>query len=227
VPRSTRTASASRGDKPVEPRLPPDLIRVDLAGITIGEWDGVELTGQLPDGFDEPLLLTGVRLHHASLVGARLEGSRLVDVAVVASELSGVDLEEASLTRVAFSDSRLSGAVLAQMRMRDVRFTDCRLDDVNVAMATGERVRFERCRLERADFRAARLEAVAWWDCDLTDAEFSQVQVVRAQLHGSTLDGLRGAVDLKPIGIDATQFPVIAEHLLATMGITVVERDEA
>jgi hypothetical protein len=97
---------------------------------------------------------------------------------------------------------------------------------VNVAMTAGERVRFERCRLERADFRAAHFEAVAWWDCDLTDAEFSQVRIVRAQLHGSTLEGLRGSVDLKPIGIDAVQFPVIAEHLLATMGIKVGERDE-
>lgn len=226
MPRSTQASSPSRSDRPIAPRVPDQLPQVDLASITTGEWDGVELTGELPDDFDEPLLLTEVRVCQASLVGARLEGSRFVDVAVVASELSGVDLQETSLTRVSFGDCRLSGALLAQMRMRDVRFVDSRLEDVNVAMTTGERVRFETCRLQRADFRAAQFEAVAWWDCDLTDAEFSQVRIVRAQLHGSTLEGLRGGVDLQPVGIDAAQFPVIAEHLLATMGIKVSERDE-
>jgi uncharacterized protein YjbI with pentapeptide repeats len=213
-------------DKPFAPRVPDELPQVNLASVRTGEWDGVELVGTLPDEFDEPLLLSGVRLNRASLVGARLERSRFVDVVVVASDLSGVDLEEASLSKVVFSDSRLSGAQLAQSRLRDVRFVDSRLEDVNFAMAAGERVRYETCRLNRADFRAARFEAVAWWDCDLTDAEFSQVHVARAQLHGSSLDGLRGATDLKPADIDDAQLPVIAEHVLASLGIVVSPRSD-
>lgn len=51
----------------------------------------MELFGTLPGSFDQPLLLTEVRLNGASLVGARLEGSRLVDVIVTACDLSGVD----------------------------------------------------------------------------------------------------------------------------------------
>lgn len=226
MPRAKPAPSPKRSDKPAPPRLPDHLPQVDLATIGTGEWNDVELTGTLPDDFDEPLLLTSVKLHRASLVGARLEGSRFVDVAVVASELSGVDLLESSFTKVVVTDSRLSGAQMAQARLRDVCFVDSRLEDANFAMTTGERVRFQTCRLDRADFRSARFEGVAWWDCDLTDAEVSQIRLVRAQLQGSNLDGLRGAKDLKPVAVDAGQFPVIAEYILASMGVTVSERTD-
>lgn len=225
--RQRTTAQAKHDDRPLAPRLPDAMDVVDLATVASGELTGVELTGVLPDGFDEPLLLSEVRLRGASLVGARLEGSRFVDVAVVASELSGVDLQEASFVRVEVVDSRMSGAQLAQIRMRDVRFADCRLDGVNLAMAAAERVRFERCRMERADLRAATLQGVAWFDCDLTDADFAQVKVERAQLHGSRIDGLRGAIDLAPLSIDADQFAAFAMHLLAARGIVVTDRDDA
>ena len=219
--------SATSSDRPLLPRVATDLEVVDLSTITTGEWDRVELVGTLPDSFDEPLLLTEVRLNGASLVGARLEGSRLVDVVLTACDLSGVDLLEGSFTRVDIADCRLSGAQLAQTRLRDVRFVDCRLDGSNLAMMVAERVRFERCRMQAADFRAAKYEGVAWWDCDLTDAEFGQVKVSRAQLHGSTIDGLRGATALAPITIDHDQFPAFAAHLLASMGVVVGERDNA
>jgi hypothetical protein len=223
--RSARTAPSS--DRPLPPRVATDLEVVDLATIATGEWDHVELVGTLPDAFDEPLLFTEVRLNGASLVGGRLEGSRLVDVFVTACDLSGVDLLESSLTRVDIADCRLSGAQLAQTRLRDVRFVDSRLDGSNLAMMVAERVRFERCRMQAADFRAAKFEGVAWWDCDLSDTEFSQVQVGRAQLHGSTIDGLRGATSMAPVTIDSDQFPAFAAHLLASLGVVVGERDDA
>ena len=197
---------------------------VDLATIDTGEWDSVELVGELPVGFDEPMLLTAVRINGASLVGARLEGSRFVDVTVRSTDLSGADLEAASFTRVELSDVRLSGAQLAQTRWRDARLVDCRLETANLAMMVGERIRFERCRLEDTDFRSAKFEGVAWWDCDLSNAEVSQITVARGQLHGSTIDGLRGATALAPIAIDADQSTAFAELLLAAAGIVVGDR---
>ena len=213
------------GDRPLLPRHHDDLEVVDLATIGTGEWDRVELVGVLPQGFDEPLLLTSARVKQASLVGARLANSRLVDVTVSSSDLSGVDLQGASFTRVEFCDVRLSGAQLAQTRWRDTRLVDCRLEAANVAMSVGDRVRFERCQMEEVEFHSANLEGVAWWDCDLTSAEFSQVTVSRAQLHGSTIDRLRGASALAPVGIDAEQFPAFAHLLLDAAGIVVSERD--
>ena len=106
--RSVRPTTSS--DRPLPPRVATELDVVDLATITTGEWDRVELVGDLPQDFDEPLLLTEVRMTGASLVGARLAGSRLVDVIATSCELSGVDLQEASLTRVEVTDCRMSGA---------------------------------------------------------------------------------------------------------------------
>lgn len=218
------------GDRPLPPRHAADLDVVDvvdLATATTGEWDEVELVGELPADFDEPLLLTGARINGASFVGAQLAGSRMVDVTITAADFSGADLEGSSFTRVELSDVRLSGAQLAQTRWRDVRLVDCRLETANLAMAVGERIRFERCRLEDADLRSTSFEGVAWWDCDLSNAEVSQITVVRAQLHGSTIDGLRGASALAPVAIDADQAPAFAELLLAAAGIVVRDRDDA
>ena len=188
-------------------------------------WNGVELIGTLPDDFDEPLHLTEVRLRRASLIGAKLEGSRFVDVIVTACELSGVDLLEASMTKVVFADSRLSGAQLAQTRLRDVRFVDSRLEDVNFAMATGERVRYETCTLDRGDFRAAKFEGVAWWDCDLTDAEF--IADPRDARPAARVEPRRLArCDRPETGRHRRRSSSrpFAEHVLASMGITVNER---
>ena len=114
--------------------------------------------------------------------------------------------------------------VLRTIEERDIRFVRCILDDANFAHSQGERVRFEECRMPRSTFSGAALDGVAWWDCDLSDAEFSQVRVSRAQIHGSTIDGLRGAASLVPVGIDRHQFAAFAEHLLDTLGVTVSER---
>ena len=113
---------------------------------------------------------------------------------------------------------------VAASRWHDVRFEECRLETVNLAMAVSQRVRFERCRMAGADLRSSAFDGVAWWDCDLTDAEVTHVKLVRANLHGSTIDGLRGASSLRPVSVDAQQFTVLAEHLLAELGIDVTER---
>jgi uncharacterized protein YjbI with pentapeptide repeats len=211
-------------DRPIAPRLPPDLPVQDLADISDGDLSEVELTGVLPDDFDEPLHLRDVRLAGASLVGARIGGSRWIDVAVTSSDLSGADLEQAAFTRVAVRDSRLSGVQFASSRWHDVRVEECRLDAVSLAMSTSQRVRFERCLLAGVDLRGARFEGVAWWDCDLSDADCTGVNLLRAHLHGSRLDGLRGGSSLHPVSVDAEQFTALAEHLLAELGIEVTPR---
>lgn len=217
-------AQTTPADRPIAPRLPPELPVLDLADISDGDLSEVELTGVLPAWFDEPLHLREVRLAGASLVGARIAGSRWIDVAVTSSDLSGADLQQAAFTRVSMRDSRVSGAQLAASRWHDVRFEECRLDAVNVAMSTSQRVRFERCLLAGVDLRGAKFEGVAWWDCDMSDADCTGVNLVRAHLHGSRLDGLRGASSLHPVSVDAEQFAALAEHLLAELGIEVTPR---
>ena len=218
-----RPRSTSSG-RPLAPRVPAGLEPMLLDEPTLDGWSESSVSGTWPEHVDGRLLLTACRLERASLVGARLAGSRLVDVIIDGADLAGVRWDETSMTRVEIRDSRLSGAQLAQARLRDVRFVGCHLDEVNLRMAHGERVRFERCRMRRAELIGARFVDVAWWDCDLTDAEVSRIELTNAQLHGSTIDGLRGAHSLAPITIDEAQFPVLAAHLLAAAGVTVEDR---
>jgi uncharacterized protein YjbI with pentapeptide repeats len=198
---------------------------VDLSSQSDGEFEeAAVLTGELPKGFENPILLTAGRIDGATLTGASLAGSRFVDVVMEGCELSGVDLEAASFTRVEVIGCRMSGARLAECRLRDVRFVDCRMDGMNLRLAKGEYVRFEKCRLEGAEFVEAVLVGTAWWDCDLTDADLSKISAPRAQLHGSKLGGMRGAESLVPVAIDNEQEAIFAAHLMATLGVAVTPR---
>lgn len=215
---------------PLPPRLAVSLVDASFAdGEPSGDsddgssWSDALLTGDRPD-LDRRLVLSGCRIHRSSLVGAQLDGSRLVDVVIDGADLAGVRWTDSSFTRVEFRDARLSGAQLAEARLRDVRFVGCRLDDANLRAVRGERVRFEDCRMQRVDMIGAQFDRVAWWDCDLTDAEVSTIRLTDAQLHGSTLDGLRGAQSLAPISIDDQQFTALAVHLLTAMGVVVDDR---
>ena len=214
----------ARSDRPLPPRVSPSPEIVVLDSLPHGEWNDAVLTGMLADDFDEPLLLARSRVERATLVGASLAGSRLVDVMIDGCDLSGADLAGAALTRVEVRNSKLAGVQLAQSRWHDVRFIDCQFDGANLRFVRGEFVRFERCRLHRAELRDSVLTTVAWWDCDLTDADVSNISVARAQLHGSDVSGLVGATSLVPIVLGAQQAPAFAEHFMATLGIVVADR---
>jgi len=216
----------ARSDRPLPPLVPTSLESVVLDCVPHGEWDNALLSGTLAADFDEPFLLTQARIERASLVGASLAGSRLVDVVIDGCDLSGADLDHTALSRVEVRNSKLAGVQLAQSRWHDVRFIDCQLDGANIRFVRGEFVRFERCRMRQAELRDSVLTAVAWWDCDLTDADVSNIKIVRAQLHGSNVAGMVGATCLVPIALDAQQAPAFAEHFMATMGIVVGDRVE-
>ncbi len=216
----------ARSDRPLAPRASPSPETVELESLPHGEWDDALLTGILAADFEEPLLLTQVRIERATLVGASLAGSRLVDAVIDGCDLSGADLGGAALTRVEVRNSKLAGVQLAQSRWHDVRFIDCQLDGANLRFVRGEFVRFERCRMQQAELRDSAFTAVAWWDCDLTDADVSKISVVRGQLHGTNVAGLIGATSLVPIALDAEQAPAFAEHFMATLGIVVGDRSD-
>jgi uncharacterized protein YjbI with pentapeptide repeats len=222
----TATGDGVPDDRPLAPRVLQELPQVDLATIDDGDLRDVELRGSLPAGFDEPLMLSGVRLVGVSLVGASLAGSRFIDVEILGSDLSGADLEGAAFTRVAARDARLSGVQLAWATWHDVHLVECRLDGVNLARLTAHRLRAERCSCPGADLRMAKLHGAAWWDCDLSGVDVNQVQLERVQLHGSRLDALSGALSLRPVEVDDEQFHVLAQHLMTELGITVTARPE-
>jgi|CXWL01.1.fsa_nt_gi uncharacterized protein YjbI with pentapeptide repeats len=215
----------ARSDRPTPPRIAEPLEPIDLSDVVDGDLgECVLVTGHLRTAFDDALHVSAGRIENASLVGVSLVGSRFIDTVIQGCDFSGADLESAALTRVELRGCRLSGVRLSQGRMRDVRFIDCQLDTINLRHVQGEYVRFEQCRLVGAEFIGATLKGVAWWDCNLVDADVSQVSLERGQLHGSSLDGLKGASSLAPVAIDDDQAPVFAALLLAMLGVEVTAR---
>jgi hypothetical protein len=57
--------------------------------------------------------------------------------------------------------------------------------------------------------------------CDLTGVEFSNAQVTGAFLHGSLLEGIRGAAGLRGIVIGTDQILPLALSMFAGLGIRV------
>lgn len=186
-----------------------------------GEWSGLELTADYRGHAAPRLVLEESAVRGAGLAGADLSQARISDVGFGASDLSGLVLLEASLSRVCFRDCRLSGATLAGAQLRDVHFLQCRMDDIDLRMSHGSRVSAEGCRLSGADFYGAEWEEVTLYDCDLSGAEFSKVKLRSGRLHGSQVDGLKGAHYLSGVTISTGQVLPLALQVLSALSISV------
>jgi hypothetical protein len=236
-----RRANACRGrglyGDAMPPRRPSLLAAPQLAAsrapvaaaelLEVGdEWDACDVTGDLTGAARRGLEV------RASLVTVRASGldaerARIVDTRFAGCELSGLLLGEAKLQRVELVECRLSGADLGQARLRDTRFVGCRLDDANLRMLDADRVVFEQCLLARADFGTARLEHAAFLDCDLSEVDFSNATTRGVRLHGSRLDGIRGATALRAAHIDPDQVLPLGLRVLLEMGVVIGEREDA
>jgi uncharacterized protein YjbI with pentapeptide repeats len=212
-----------KDDTPAAPRLPEQLEDVAAGASTRGDLDWAaarasgDFSGRQRDGFDcvESHVL-GATFTASEFVPVRLSDSIFDDC-----ELSGVVLQEASLSRVVFNNCRMSGIVLAGARLRDVVFNSCKLDEVNLRGTVGERLRFEGCVMTKADLSGARYTGSRIVDCDLTQAEFAAVQLRGTRLHGSQLEGVRGAESLKGVIIGSGQLIPLAQRLFQSLGITI------
>jgi uncharacterized protein YjbI with pentapeptide repeats len=82
-------------------------------------------------------------------------------------------------------------------------------------------VHFERCSLRGADLSGAKLERAAFSGCDLSEVEFSRADLAGALLHGSTLEGIKGAIDLRGTVIDSIQALPLGLSILGALGIRI------
>lgn len=165
--------------------------------------------------------MIGSRLQGVRLTGAVLERLRLIDVELDDCELSGVLFEDASVVRVRFTRCRLSGIVAAGLKAHDVTFVDCKLDGANFRMANWERSEWTSCDLTDADFYAAKLGGCAFLECTLTRLELSKAACRGLALHGSTLEGIRGADALGGCLIGPNQVVPLGIALVGALGIRV------
>ena len=205
------------------PRLlpaPAPLVNPELVDGT--EWAGVDVTGEVAgDRQAEYVEVASSRLAGLRLTGWRIDHLRMVDVLIEDCELSAVTLPAAHLTRVEFRRCRLSGLSAPNLKARHVRFTDCRADGTSFRMSSWDVAELSSVDLRDADFHASTLAGVRLVDCDLARADVSKATMDGTALHGSTLEGLRGADALRGAVIASDQVVSLTVPLLLAMGIVV------
>ncbi len=188
-------------------------------------WDCVEAGAEVR----VPERVADLRVQESRWVGANLAGARFTglecrDTEFVHCDLSGVRLEEAVLTRVVFSDCRLTGVAFDGAQLTDVRITDSTADLAGFRMTRARFLLVENTALHGADFYEFDGEHCALLGCDLGEASFDAARLRETDLHGSTIDDVRGALSLRGARISPDQILPLATGLLDALGIQVTEQ---
>lgn len=220
-------ASRSRPKKrrPEAPDL-PDQLDPGPDAVAGGDlWDGVDAGG----GVRVPEHLADFRMQEsrwtgAALAGTRLSGLQVRDAEFVHCDLSGAVLDGAVLTRVAFTDCRLTGIVLDGAQLTDVRIAGSAADLASFRMTTARFLLVEDTALHGVDFYEFDGQHCALLRCDLGEANFDSARLDEVDLHGSTVDDVRGALSLRGARISPDQIVPLAAGLLDALGIRVTEQ---
>lgn len=216
-----------KSDRPVPPRLPPDLPSDPGLRFTAGsQINRITIQGDFSNGDLGGVLVEESRIVHSSFTASDLHHLRLTDVLIEGSDFSGADMEEASFTRVTFAGCRMSGALLPRARMQDVTFSEVRFDGVDFRMIEGERVVFDHANLQRGEFYSAHLKTACFFDCDLSGADVSQVRLPGSRFHGSLLTEIKGSEYLRDVVIDSAQVLPLAKGIFAGLKIRIEDDRE-
>jgi hypothetical protein len=223
APRGSRSRPTKR--RPEPPDLPDELSPAPAAAEGGELWDGVEAGAdvQVPERVAD-LRIQESRWIGGSLAGVRFTGLECRDVEFAHCDLSGARLEEAALTRVVFTDCRLTGTAFDGAQLTDLRITDSTADLAGFRMTKARFLLVENTSLHGADFYDFDGEHCALLGCDLAEASFDTARLRETDLHGSTVDDVRGALSLRGTRISPDQIVPLASGLLDALGIEVTER---
>jgi uncharacterized protein YjbI with pentapeptide repeats len=218
----------SRPLAPRPPRLPSALSTAETQRPDDQfEWLAVETAGEFSGQSARNGEINESLVRGARFVGTTLDRLRVRDSIFESCDLSGASLVDAAFTRVEFRNCKMSAVDLAGARLLDVLFHDSKLDDANCRMTSGDHVLFEQVSLGSSDFYAAELAHAQFLDCDLSSAQFSKAELAGVRLHGSNLEGLRGAIHLRNAIIDSTQVLPLALGVFAALDIRIDDDQEA
>jgi len=225
VPRVARRTRASTKHQPDPPDLPPRFDPAPGPPADGDLWDGIEAGPEV--GIAEHL--ADLRLHECrfrgvDLAGRSLSGLHCRDTEFVQCDLSGAQLDDAVFTRVTFTDCRLTGAELNGAGLTDVRLTGCRADLVRLRMAKGTFLHVEDTNLRGADLYRFTATNSAFLRCDLGEASIVDARLAGTDLHGSTVDDLRGPLALQGCRIGPEQLVSVGALMLAAMGVEITTR---
>jgi uncharacterized protein YjbI with pentapeptide repeats len=212
----------SRPLAPRPPRLPTALSAAETPRLDDEfEWLAVETAGDFSGHSATNCEISESLVRGARFVGTTLDRVRVRDTIFESCDLSGASLVDAAFTRVEFRNCKMSAIDLAGARMLDVLVNDSKLDNANCRMISGDHVLFERVSLSSSYFYAAGLAHAQFLDCDLTSTQFSQAELAGVRLHGSKLEGLQGAIQLRNAIIDSTQVLPLALGVFAALDIRI------
>jgi uncharacterized protein YjbI with pentapeptide repeats len=170
-----------------------------------------------------PEHVADLRIQESRWVGGQLAGTRFTGLECRDTEFLHCDLSGAVLTRVAVTDCRLTGTAFDGAQLTDVRINDSTADLTSFRMAKARFLLVENTALHGADFYEFDGEHCALLGCDLAEANFDSARLREADLHGSTIDDVRGGLSLRGARISPDQIVPLAGTLLDALGIQVTE----
>jgi uncharacterized protein YjbI with pentapeptide repeats len=154
-------------------------------------------------------VLRHLRVQESRWVGGRLAGVRF----------TGLECRDTE-----FVQCDLSGTVLDGAQLTDVRITDSAADLLSLRMVRGRFLLVENSGLHAADLYEFDGEHCAFLGCDLGEASVQAARLQETDLHGCTVDDLRGALSLRGARISPDQIVPLAAVLLDELGIQVTEQ---
>jgi uncharacterized protein YjbI with pentapeptide repeats len=210
---------------PTAPRLSAERAVVEHDTLVDeDEWQEETVVGaDLARSIAEHVRIVGSELRGVTFTAANLHRATLTDVRLVECELSGALFTESQWLRVEVVNCRMSGVVVSQSRLRHVRFVEDKLDGADFRILNGEHLVFDQCAMPDADFYDARLQSADFLHCDLRRLHVSGVAARDVRLHGSQVEGLRGAASLHGTSISFDQVLPLALGLFNELGIKVTD----
>lgn len=166
-----------------------DLSKAKLQGTNFGGGvlSGVDFTAaNLRDASFRNARLVGCDFSRADLTGADFTGATLSGCQFVGAQLPSAQLRVVlnACTGCDFAHANLSGADLSNVHAGSIDFSHANLSGANLSGA-----RFVGTDFSGADLRGANLNGTEFNACDLGGVDLTHVDLSRAKLIGTNLDG--------------------------------------
>ena len=155
----------------------------DLENLVGADFSGRDLAGR---DFSETKL-AGANFENANLRGAIFRGADLSGAEFFMADLEGADLRDCVAPNAGFAHANLTGANMFSARLSGSTFANALLLSADLRAAELEGTRFNAADLRRANFVKASLNRA-----DLCGARVGGACFEEADLHGATVEGLRG-----------------------------------
>ena len=216
---------AARPGAPREVALPEVMTTFTGAGLEPhGDYDAVRFAS---------LDLGGRAADDAAFLGCHIERCRLDGVSMRRVRISECRIEELGAASIDAADSvwrdtlvtvRRVGALLSTGgSWTSVRVRGGRLDLVDLSGAKLATVAFEGCVIGELDLGTVDARDLSFEDCEIELLDLSGARLVRTDLTGASIGGVRGVAGLRGATLTPAQVADLAPLMAAHLGIKVRE----